>query len=134
MNIFISCASTGIGAELAKVFSNEKNNIYIISNSRIELLAEVSKLCKLKQAEVIYRIADVRNYEQITEVATDFFSKFGDIDLLIANAGIAQVGDGKLSEISLAKNNMETNYYGVINCVESFLPRMKMQKNQVSIK
>ena len=40
-------------------------------------------------------------------VANEFFDKFGGIDLLIANAGIAQVGDGKVSEISLAKNNME---------------------------
>ncbi len=128
MNIFISGASSGIGAELAKLYSKDNNNIYIISHSKIDLLAKVSEQCNLNQANVFYQSADVRSYEEMTEIANDFFSKIGPVDLLIANAGIAQVEGIDISEMSAARNNMETNYFGVINCIEAFLPQMKMHK------
>ena len=77
MNIFISGASAGIGAELAKLYSQEKINIYIIANSRIDLLADISKHCKLQKANVVYRSADVRNFDQMKEIAEDFYELFG---------------------------------------------------------
>ena len=128
MNVFISGASAGIGAELAKLYSQEKTNIYIIANSRIDLLAGISKHCKFKKATVVYRSADVRNFDQMKEIAEDFYELFGNVDLLVANAGIAESSNGKTPEILLARNNMETNYFGVINTIEAFLPQMKKQK------
>jgi len=128
MNIFISGASAGIGAELAKLYSQEKTNIYIIANSRIDLLADISKHCKFKKANVVYRSADVRNFDQMKEIAEDFYKSFGNVDLLIANAGIAESSNEKTPEILLARNNMETNYFGVIHTIEAFLPQMKKQK------
>lgn len=129
MNIFISGASAGIGAALAKIYSRENVNIFLIANSRIDLLADVSTACKLQNANIVYRSADVRSLSQMQKVAEEFFNLFGRIDIVIANAGIAESSDGITPEILLARNNMETNYFGVINTVEAFLPSMKEQRS-----
>ena len=54
---------------------------------------------------------------------------FGRIDVLINNAGF--VIYGKVSELSIEEieSQMETNYFGMINCTKNFLPQMLEQKS-----
>ena len=82
-----------------------------ISYSKTTSLKKVSITCRNKGAEVEYLTADVRFRSQILKVATGFKDRFGDIDLLIANAGIALPSNKIESELTVANKNMQTNYF-----------------------
>ncbi len=70
---------------------------------------------------------DVTDPEAVKKMADNFFSKWGGVDLLVNNAGIAiggAVGDVKIEDW---KKIVDVNFFGVIYGCHEFIPRMKNQ-------
>jgi len=61
---------------------------------------------------------DVTNNDSLEHAATLIKQEYGQLDVLIANAGIAEYTSGYQG----VKNTINTNYYGVVNTVDTFLP------------
>ena len=67
---------------------------------------------------------DVSQVEQVENLAAATIEAFGQVDLLVNNAGVAQ--PGKTLEITLDDWNwvMGVNFYGVLYGLRAFVPRM----------
>lgn len=72
---------------------------------------------------------DVTNSESIHQAVEEVMARFGQIDLLVNNAGFA-VG-GYIEELSLEdwRQQMETNFFGVVAMTKSVLPQMRERRS-----
>jgi short-subunit dehydrogenase len=125
-HIFITGASSGIGEFLAYEYSKEGAVIGIAAR-RKDYLEKVAGKCASYGGKPIIYALDVINQAECKKAITDFISKNGVIDLIIANAGISgpdNLGSGNADRINKI---LQTNIMGVTNVVMPAIPRMKEQ-------
>uniref|UniRef100_A0ACD5GYR2 SDR family NAD(P)-dependent oxidoreductase n=1 Tax=Desertifilum tharense IPPAS B-1220 TaxID=1781255 RepID=A0ACD5GYR2_9CYAN len=91
--ILLTGASSGIGAACALVFAQKISGVRLAiaarSQDKLEALAEK---CRSLGAEVLVIPADLGKVEQAEAVAQKTLSHFGQVDVLINNAGYGQMG------------------------------------------
>jgi len=121
--IWITGATSGIGEALAKQLAVYKPKL-ILSARRIELLQAVDKVCSEKGAECLAAQLDVTNHQQILSIYKSIKNKFGQIDILINNAGISQRSFTKDTLLEVDRKIMEVNFFGNIALTKAVLPQM----------
>jgi NADP-dependent 3-hydroxy acid dehydrogenase YdfG len=116
-NIIITGASSGLGLELARQLVNAGANVFGTCNNPDNIKAAVNTINSEK-----FRLfqCDVGNVAESKKV----FGKFGQIDMLINNAGVYI--EGKSIENGPDKINqiIQTNLVGAINSINLVLPKM----------
>ncbi len=125
-NILITGCSSGIGATTA-LFLAEKG--YSVTATMRQIHQESEELQRLHSLpNVLLLPLDVTDKDSITEAVESSISHFGRLDVLINNAGYAEVG--LLSELSTeqAREQFETNLFGVIEMIHGVLPHFKERK------
>jgi short-subunit dehydrogenase len=127
-NCFITGAASGIGRSFALSLAEEGMNLYI-SDINIENLESVRQEVEGLGVKVYASKCDVSKFEDFQAIAKDFYSKLGELDLLINNAGIAIGGD--LLEISLEdwRKVLDVNLWSIIYSLNVFLARMMKKKS-----
>ena len=111
---------TGANRGIGKAFVEE-----LLAAGAAKVYATARKTASLKDlvekgdGRVVALELDVTNPERIEAIAKDH----GDVSLLINNAGIANyTGIIDAGSIESARDEMETNYFGVLNMVRAFAP------------
>lgn len=125
----ITGASRGIGREIALCLAKNDFNVVINYNKSekeaVDLQREITALGK--RAEIF--CADVKNRDQVDCMIAFTLEKFGDIDLLVNNAGIQSVK--LISDFSLDewKDMLDTHLTGAFNTVQAVLPTFIHKKS-----
>lgn len=119
--VIITGASSGIGAAMAKVFSDAEFSLGLISRNKTKMQA-------LKLPNTLCLSADVTNKDSIHHAIEIAKNKFGPVDCLINNAAVVKGGD--FTELSHEDhfNTVNVNLTGVINAIEIVLPGMRERK------
>lgn len=121
-NVFITGASVGIGAGLAKAFAAPGVKMYITALTQQGLM-ETKLACEQLGAKVTCILVDVRDSAQM-ELEIYKAHSNGPLDLVIANAGISSKENG-LKETRLV---LETNVMGMANTIVPALELMLQEK------
>jgi short-subunit dehydrogenase len=122
VKVFITGASSGIGAALAREYARRGAQLGLFAR-RADALAALA--ADLGTASAVYP-GDVRDRPALAAAAADFIARYGAPDAVIANAGISR---GTLSDH--AEDNatfeaiMDTNVLGVLYTFQPFLPAMR---------
>jgi NADP-dependent 3-hydroxy acid dehydrogenase YdfG len=87
-------------------------------------LNKVKKELEKEGVDVYAFVADVRNRNQIEQLAEEAYKKFGKVNILCNNAGVLSGGPIHLLSLSDWDWVLDVNVIGVINCIKSFLKRM----------
>ena len=126
--ILITGASRGIGRNMAIEFSKENIVIanYNHSGEKARELQEISKYID------IYK-ADVSNYEEVQNMVKYALDKYGKIDVLINNAGIALEKMFQDTTIEDYNNVMNINFFSVFATIKEVLPSMIQNKSGLII-
>ena len=121
-NILITGASSGIGQALAIYYAqNGAKNLFICGRNE-ERLNETRVLCQKYETTVHASVIDVTDRQQI-KAWMEQCEKIADINLVIANAGVAAVTETEEN----IYNTFNTNVFGVINTV---LPAVKIYQER----
>lgn len=122
--VLITGASRGIGAEAAVKFHNEGYNVVINYNKSKENAIE---LCKKLKNSVAIR-ADVSDEMQVKQLVEQAKNNFGEIDVVVNNAGISQ--DKLFTDITTAEwqNMLNTNVTSLYNVCKYVVPDMIRNK------
>ena len=127
--IFITGASSGIGEALAIEYA-KRGAILGLCARRTEKLDDVANKCReLGAKEVLVYTLDVTDENQSTKIAKQFLDHVKNIDIVIANAGVAysdKIGSGDPKQINKV---ISTNVIGVTNSIIPFVPNMKEAKS-----
>jgi NADP-dependent 3-hydroxy acid dehydrogenase YdfG len=118
----ITGATSGIGLELAKILSAQGNPLLLIGR-RQQRLDEINLSNCLKKA------VDVTDYEGLSLAIKEAESIYGDVDLMVNNAGLMQLGDVETQSIKQWEDMLNTNVKGVMYGSKIVLPNMKKNKH-----
>ncbi|OGV72761.1 MAG: short-chain dehydrogenase [Methylophilales bacterium RIFCSPHIGHO2_02_FULL_57_10] len=122
MRVFITGASSGIGAALARYYASQGAQLGLAGRSRERLDAVVANLPCACTAYML----DVRDAAALQQAAQDFMQEYGTPDIVIANAGVSR---GTLTEhaedIPAFRVIMETNVLGMVHTFQPFLAAMR---------
>lgn len=122
MKVFITGASSGIGAALARHYANQGATLGLVAR-RGELLQELA--AKLDVPVATYAL-DVRNADALSQAAQDFIERFGVPDIVIANAGVSRGTLTENKEDSTAvRAIMDINVLGMVHTFQPFIAAMR---------
>lgn len=125
MNVFITGASSGIGAALARHYAALGANLGLSGRDQVRLQQVVSSLPSNCAAYVL----DVRDEVALRNAAHDFMQKFGAPDIVIANAGVSRGTLTELAEdIPAFKAIMDTNVLGIVHSFQPFIAAMRAKR------
>jgi short-subunit dehydrogenase len=123
----ITGAATGIGRALAGRLAGEGARLALADLNRGGL-DEVSRRLTGQGFELSTHLVDVADAQQVEGLARDVVDRYGRVDVLMNNAGVALFGD--VEEVSLADIEwlMAVNFWGVVYGIKHFLPVLKQQR------
>lgn len=122
----ITGASYGMGKTMAELFAEEGASIVLTARNQ-EKLDEVVKEIRAKGGKVIGVVADVCSTEDTKKVFAQTLKEFGDLDILINNAGIGEQKMIDETEDDWMMYVMNTNLGGPMRYIREalkiFLPK-----------
>ena len=124
MKILITGASSGIGAELARLYASADNELILLARREDKLFKLRSELFEIsKSIDII--IADVTDFPKLQEK----IKKIGSVDMVILNAGISIGHSLEITPFNDFKKLFDVNLFANHAILEVLLPLFKAQKS-----
>lgn len=118
--VVITGASSGIGAEMAKLLAKHGAIPVLMARSEDKLREVATTIEGAHGIEVM----DVTSDESVERAMTVVKEKYGKIDILINNAGYGFFDSFDRMELQAFRDMMEVNYFGMLRCIQAVLPDM----------
>lgn len=126
--VIITGASSGIGKALAFRFAAAGARL-VLAARRVNLLDEIVK--QLPQTEILMVETDVSREEDCRGLVEKAIARFGQIDVLINNAGISMRALFTEVELDVLRRLMDVNFWGTVYCTKYALPHLLQTKGSV---
>ena len=127
--VLITGASKGIGAATAILFAEKGYNVVMNYNNSVQSALILQKSLSESGYSVTAVQANVRNRLDVDLMVKETIERFGKIDVLINNAGIAN--QRLFTDISEIEWNemIDIHLNGTFNCTQAVLPHMIHNKS-----
>jgi NAD(P)-dependent dehydrogenase (short-subunit alcohol dehydrogenase family) len=122
--VLITGGSRGLGLVLAREFASEGARIAICARDGAELAAAKEDL-ESRGAEVFDALCDVRNQDEINHLVGDVCMRFGQIDVLVNNAGVIQVGPLETQTERDFEDALDIHFWAPYRMIQTVLPVMR---------
>ncbi len=122
-NVWITGASSGIGAASAVEFARQGANV-ILSARREEALQQVKSDCEQLGAKAWVFPMDLAQTGDIVLIVQQVIQEVGTIDVLLNNGGISQRGVVNETILEVDRRIMEVNFFGTVALTKAVLPHM----------
>ncbi len=128
--MMITGAGSGLGREIALRWARDGWRLALCDVNEPGL-AETLKLVREVGGEGFTMRCDVRDYSQLTAVAQACEERFGGLDVLVNNAGVA--AGGFFADLSLEDWDwqLSINLMGVIKGCKAFLPLLRASQGKI---
>lgn len=129
MKVFITGATSGIGAATARKFAANGHQVWVTGRRKDRLEALEETFRNDFGLELIYTQMDVRDLESVKRLQNAIEAQWGAPDIIINNAGLAlglsTVDEGDITEWDTM---IDTNIKGLLYITRCLSPLMKKQK------
>lgn len=119
----ITGASSGIGAEIAKLLS-EKGYDTVLVARREDRLRELQKILPTKSEIFICDLSDMENLEKLVR-------SFPDIDILVNNAGLGVYGDFTGTDFNKENLMIDVNIRALHFLMKKYIPLMSQKGGKI---
>ena len=124
----VTGANSGIGRSTAITLAKNDYTVFATMRSleRGEKLREIAQELNLviKAVEL-----DVSDTDSVNQGINEILNQTDQIDILINNAGVGSNAVIEDVDIESDKSVFETNFWGVVRCIQAVLPKMRQQKS-----
>lgn len=126
-SVLITGTSKGIGFEAALAFGRARHRVHATMRSPSQS-PELAQTASREELPITVSAMDVDSDESVRQAIAAIQQEHGPIEVLVNNAGIER--SGSVEELPLAEFRavMETNYFGVIRCVQAVAPHMRERR------
>jgi NAD(P)-dependent dehydrogenase (short-subunit alcohol dehydrogenase family) len=120
----VTGTSTGIGLATAVALARAGHRVHATMRSP-QAAPQLAAIAAGEKLPIEILPMDVDDDASVSKAIGQILADTGRIDVLVNNAGVQ--GSGPIEEIPLAefRRVMETNYFGVIRCIQAALPSMR---------
>jgi short-subunit dehydrogenase len=125
--VLITGGSRGLGLILARQFGREGARVIICARDEQELDRARIDL-QNRGTEVLALKCDITSSSEVSEMLTGIHHRLGNIDVLINNAGVIQVGPIEVMTRQDFEQAMNTHFWGPLNTILAILPEMRQRK------
>jgi NADP-dependent 3-hydroxy acid dehydrogenase YdfG len=112
---FITGASSGIGAAVAKALAAEGVKLALASRRPVDL----------ELPDCVSVPCDVRDRAQVEEAVAATVDRFGGLDIVVANAGVGSWGPFEDTPVEDLDEMVDVNIRGLFHTVRATLPQLK---------
>lgn len=120
--VMITGAGSGIGKATAQAFAQAGYPL-LLTGRRIEPLRN------LGLADAVCAAADVRERDAVIAAIAEAEAKYGPVDCLVNNAGIAPLAKLEDQDPAEWRDLIDINCVGVLNCMHAVMPAMKARRH-----
>src|SRR5690606_8783512 len=122
--VIITGASSGIGLACAEEFASRGANV-VLAARQYDVLYKVCKELEEKYAIKALPVqCDVSSEDDCKKLTDEAVTKFGEIHILINNAGISMRALFNELDLSVLKTLMDVNFWGTVYCTKYALPAL----------
>ncbi len=122
---FITGASTGFGRILAEEVLKAGGNVVATARKREQIVDLEQQYPNAAKALAL----DVTKDDQVDSAVTQAFAQFGQVDVLVNNAGYGIAGAIEEATEAEFMPVFETNVFGLIRVTRAFLPYLRKQRS-----
>ena len=124
----VTGANSGIGRSTAITLAKNDYTVFATMRSleRGEKLRKTAQELNLEIKEVELDVSDT---DSVNQGINEILEQTDQIDVLINNAGVGSNAVIEDVDIESDKSVFETNFWGVVRCVQAVLPTMRQQKS-----
>lgn len=119
--VLITGASQGIGKATALRFAQEGHNVVLAARQHDRLEAVAHEVQALGR-EALVVSTDVQKWEQVKALIEKAIAHFGQVDVLVNNAGIYYMGPVDQASLEDWQQIIQTNLGGYIHTIHALLP------------
>lgn len=127
--ILVTGASSGIGEAVAKLFAEEGYRV-AMGARRLERLKVLAAEIESAGGQSIAVQSDLANYDQIQKLVSETLSQFGQIDVLLNNAGFGRIKWlEELDPLKDIQTQIQINLISTILLTREVLPHMMARRS-----
>lgn len=130
--VMITGGGTGIGRATALLFA-ERGARVIVCGRRLEPLTETVRLIEQRGGNALAVPTDVRDEEQVRAMVDMVLKRFGRVDVLVNNAGVAIARPIVETTEEEWDEMLDTNLKGIFLCCKAVLPKMVEACNRIIV-
>jgi len=123
-SVIITGTSKGIGLEAALAFGRAGYKVFATMRNP-DRAPELGLKAKQESLPISISAMDVDSDESVKQCIETIHRVNGPVDVLVNNAGIERHGSIEELDLSEFRAVMETNYFGVLRCIQGVLPKMR---------
>jgi NADP-dependent 3-hydroxy acid dehydrogenase YdfG len=121
--VVVTGAGSGIGAAIARMLAPGGGRL-VLTGRRQPPLEEVAADVRSAGGEALVLPGDVRDFGHLERLAAAAVERFGSLDVLVANAAVADLGEVARADPALWAEVIGTNVLGVLHAIRAVLPLM----------
>ncbi len=125
--VIITGASSGIGEATAKELASKGAKV-VLAARREDRLRKLQSEIQTSSGQVIYKVTDVSSRGQMENLAAYALKEFGQIDVLVNNAGIMPLSPLHQGKVDEWDTMIDVNIKGVLYGIAAVLPYMRERK------
>jgi len=126
--VLITGGSRGLGLVLAREFAREGSRVVLCARDEQELERARRDLESKFDVEVMVVRCDITNKQDVNDMVAAVNRRFGNIDVLVNNAGVIQVGPLEVMTSEDFELAMQAHFWGPLNTIMAVLPSMRQKK------
>ena len=131
--VVVTGGATGIGKSIADKFGKEGAKVIIAARRENKLQNAVNDM-KEKGVDAYYKVCDVSNLDDVKALADYAWEKFGQVDVLVNNAGIMGIPEMIMdSSRESFQRIFDINVFGILNGIWAFGNRLIEQGTSAMI-
>jgi NAD(P)-dependent dehydrogenase (short-subunit alcohol dehydrogenase family) len=127
-SVLITGTSKGIGLEAALAFGRAGHRVHATMRKPSQS-PELAQTAAREKLPITVSAMDVDSDESVRQAIVAIQQDHGPIDVLVNNAGVERSGSVEELPFEDFRAVMETNYFGVIRCIQAVVPHMRQRRS-----